>query len=106
MQRACFTLQVKPDRMDEYKRLHENVWPTMREALTRHGWHNYSLFLRDDGLLIGYCETPDFAKAVAGMQNEEVNRLWQNDVKDLFEDLPTGSADTAMQPLEQVFYLA
>ena len=26
------------------------------------GWHNYSLFLRDDGLLIGYLETPSTSR--------------------------------------------
>ena len=30
------------------------------------GWHNYSLFLRDDGLLVGYLETDDLAAAQAG----------------------------------------
>lgn len=106
MQRACFTLQIKPDKIDEYKRLHDDVWPEMLEALTRHGWHNYSLFLKPDGLLIGYCETPDFEAAVAGMQYEEVNQRWQVQVKHLFEELPSANPDTSMKPLEQVFYLA
>lgn len=106
MQRACFTLQIKPDKIDEYKRLHEDVWPEMLEALTRHRWHNYSLFLKPDGLLIGYCETPDFDAAVAGMQSEKINQRWQEGVKHLFEALPTDTPDTAMKPLEHVFYLA
>jgi L-rhamnose mutarotase len=54
-------------RLDDYCDVHRDLWPEMREALTRHGWRNYSLFLRDDGLLTGYCETPDFAAADAGM---------------------------------------
>ena len=105
MQRVCFLLQVKPDRLPEYKKAHENVWPEMRAALTRHGWHNYSLFLRDDGLLIGYVETPDFKKAVAGMQTEPINDKWQAAMKDFFIELQGAAADTSMQPLEQVFYL-
>ena len=35
----------------------EDVWPEMRDALHRCGWHNYSLFLDDDGTLFGYFET-------------------------------------------------
>jgi len=27
MQRVCFLLQVKADRLAEYKRLHKAVWP-------------------------------------------------------------------------------
>ncbi len=105
MQRACFTLQIKPDKIEEYKRLHQDVWPDMLNALTRHGWHNYSLFLKPDGQLIGYCETPDFDAAVASMQHEEVNQRWQEGVKHLFEPLPGDNPDTSMQPLEEVFHL-
>jgi len=104
MQRVCFVLQVKPDRLEEYKAKHESVWPEMLEALTETGWHNYSLFLRDDGMLIGYCETPDFEKAVAGMQTKEVNERWQKMMAPYFEDIGT-AADTSMAPLQEVFHL-
>ena len=59
MKRVGFILKVKPDRLEEYKRQHEQVWPDMLQALREAGWHNYSLFVRDDGLLFGYFETPD-----------------------------------------------
>ncbi len=36
---------------------HRHVWPEMQAALRETGWANYSLFLRDDGLLVGYLET-------------------------------------------------
>ena len=51
MQRVCFLLKVKADRLEEYRRRHEQVWPEMLEALRETGWRNYSLFLREDGLL-------------------------------------------------------
>lgn len=105
MTRTCFTLQVRPDRLDAYRDAHREVWPEMRDALTRQGWRNYSLFLRDDGLLIGYCEVDDFAASVAGMQNEPVNARWQAEMKDLFEPLKTGAADTAMAAIPEVFHL-
>jgi L-rhamnose mutarotase len=78
MQRICFLLRVRPDRFEEYKKAHKNVWPEMRAALTKHGWHNYSLFLGSDGLLVGYVETPDFDRAVAGA-DEDVNALAEGD---------------------------
>ena len=58
-----FLLKVKPHMMDEYKRRHAEVWPEMLAALSETGWHNYSLFMREDGLLFGYVETPDFDAA-------------------------------------------
>ncbi|MBD3291510.1 MAG: L-rhamnose mutarotase, partial [Armatimonadia bacterium] len=51
------------------------------------------------------CETPDFEKAVAGMQDKEVNARWQQMMAPYFEPLGTGKADTSMQPLEEVFHL-
>ncbi|MEM7680997.1 MAG: L-rhamnose mutarotase [Planctomycetota bacterium] len=105
MARACFTLHVKPDKLDEYRRVHEEVWPEMLDALRKHGWSNYSLFLRDDGLLIGYCDTDNFDAAVAGMQDEPVNQRWQESVKDLFVELSGDAADTSMRVLPEVFHL-
>jgi len=104
--RICFLLQVKPDRLEEYKERHKTVWPEMRAALSATGWHNYSLFLRDDGLLIGYVETPDFEKALAGMAATEVNARWQAEMKEFFQGAPGRNADEQMAPLPQVFYLA
>ncbi|MFM2031991.1 MAG: hypothetical protein RLZZ297_756 [Chloroflexota bacterium] len=105
MQRICFLLHVRPDMLDEYKRRHAAVWADMRAALTRHGWHNYSLFLSDEGLLVGYLETPDFAAAVAGMQTEEVNARWQADMAPFFVTLENGAADTSLTLLAEVFHL-
>ena len=76
MERKMFLLKVKSSMTVEYKKDHASVWPDMLAALTRHGWHNYSIFMRKDGLLILYVETPSFEKALAGMQNEEVNTRW------------------------------
>jgi L-rhamnose mutarotase len=103
--RICFLLQVKPDRLEEYKERHKSVWPEMRAALSATGWHNYSLFLRDDGLLIGYVETPDFEKALAGMAATEVNARWQAEMQDFFQGVPGRNADEQMAPIPQVFYL-
>src|SRR5919109_5156351 len=63
MQRVAFMLKVKPNMIEEYKRRHAAVWPEMLQALRETGWHNYSLFLRDDGLLVGYFETEDLEAA-------------------------------------------
>ena len=66
MERVCFLLRVRPERLDEYKARHREVWPEMLDALRETGWSNYSLFLREDGLLVGYLETEDFEAAQRG----------------------------------------
>ncbi len=105
MKRICFCLQVKRDRLDEYRTRHQAVWPEMQEALRQTGWHNYSLFLRDDGLLIGYVETPDFERALALMAATDVNRRWQEWMSDFFEGIPGRKADEQMQVIPEVFHL-
>jgi L-rhamnose mutarotase len=103
-ERVCFQLQVKPDRIDEYTRRHAEVWPDMLRALADTGWHNYSLFLRDDGLLIGYVETDDLAAAQAGMAATDVNARWQAEMAEFFVDLD-GAPDIGFRRLTEVFNL-
>ena len=57
MERVCFLARVRPERMDEYSERHKEVWPEMLAALRAAGWGNYSIFLAEDGLLVGYLET-------------------------------------------------
>jgi L-rhamnose mutarotase len=105
LKRVCFQLQVKKHRMDEYKAGHQAVWPEMLDALRQTGWSNYSLFLREDGLLIGYLETADFDQALAGMALREVNDRWQAEMKGFFEDPQERPADRQLELLEEVFHL-
>lgn len=105
MERVCFLLQVKKDRLEEYKERHKAVWPEMLQALRETGWHNYSLFLRDDGLLVGYLETPNLAEAKAGMAKREVNARWQSEMAEFFENLGDHRPDTGFLRLEEIFHL-
>ncbi|MEN6602521.1 MAG: L-rhamnose mutarotase [Bryobacteraceae bacterium] len=106
MERVCFLLKVKADRLQEYKERHKAVWPDMLAALRETGWQNYSLFLREDGLLVGYFETPSLEQAVAGMQTKEVNQRWQAQMAPFFENIEGRRPDTGFLRLEEVFYLA
>ena len=101
MERVCFQLQVRPDRLAEYRERHRSVWPEMLAALRDAGWRNYSLFLRDDGFLVGYLETDDFEAAQRAMADTEVNDRWQRDMAPFFD----ARADHALVRLEEVFHL-
>ena len=91
--------------LEEYKRRHRSVWAEMRVALSGAGWRNYSLFLRDDGLLVGYLETPDFQDALARMAALEVNTRWQATMAPFFESLEGRRPDEGMFRLEEIFHL-
>ena len=95
MERVCFRLQLRLDRLDEYVERHANVWPEMLDALVETGWSNYSLFLdRRDGTLIGYFETPDLAAALAGMAARDVNARWQAEMAELLRRTSTDARPT------------
>jgi L-rhamnose mutarotase len=105
MSRVCFQLQVRPERIAEYRERHAAVWPDMLAALAATGWHNYSLFLREDGLLIGYVETPSIAEAQAGMARTDVNARWQAEMAEFFVDLGDAQPDLGFLVLEEIFHL-
>lgn len=105
MTRYCFQLQVDPDRLDEYRRRHAAVWPDMLVALRDAGWSNYSLFLREDGLLVGYVETDDLEAARQAMAETEVNARWQEWMAPLFSDLSGARADESFRVIPEVFNL-
>lgn len=84
MPRVCFSLQVRPDRLAEYRERHAAVWPDMLRALRDAGWRDYQLFLRDDGLLVGIVETDDLAAAQAAVDATEVSARWEAEMAPFF----------------------
>jgi L-rhamnose mutarotase len=82
--RACFTLQVRPDRLAEYRERHAAVWPDMLRALRDAGWRDYRLYLRDDGLLVGVVETDDLTAAQAAVDAAEVSARWETSMAPFF----------------------
>lgn len=106
MERVCFVLNVQADHLEEYRARHREVWPEMCDALTAAGWRNYSLFLGDDGLLVGYLECDDFEAARAGMEATDVNARWQQQMAPFFELPGDARPDTGLLRLAEVFHLA
>lgn len=105
MRRYCFQLQVKPEHIAEYRERHAAVWPDMLRALAETGWQNYSLFMRADGLLIGYLEADKpLEELQAAMAATEVNARWQSEMAPFFADLD-GAPDEGFLELDEVFHL-
>lgn len=104
-QRVCFVLSIRKDRIEEYRARHAAVWPEMRAALRETGWSNYSLFLSDEGLLVGYLECDDFEAARAAMAARDVNARWQAEMAGFFDGI-AGAADENMRPLPEIFHLS
>lgn len=77
----------------------------MQQALRENGWNNYSLFLRDDGLLVGYLETYDFAAAQQKMAATDVNARWQWEMAEYFVRPDAMTSGPGPELLTEVFHL-
>ena len=105
IQRICFQLQVKSDRIAEYIERHRAVWPDMLTAIRDAGRRNYSIFLREDGLLIGYYETDDDVASAAALAADPRTAEWEESSTDLFVSLAGNRADQSALQLREVFNL-
>ena len=104
MKRIGFQFKVRQDKLAEYKEQHQHVWPEMLSALREAGWHHYTLFLRQDGLVFGYFETErSLADAQAKMAAREVNTRWQEFMAP-FTDAEV-RPDESFVELEEYFHL-
>jgi L-rhamnose mutarotase len=105
LERVCFISRVRPERLEEYRIRHHEVWPEMTAALSDSGWSRYSLFLAGDGLLVGYLETDDFEAARAAMARTAVNDRWQAQMKEFFADDGDLRPDEGFRRLPEIFHL-
>jgi len=104
MNRVGFQFKIRKDRIAEYKEHHKHVWPDMLEALRESGWHNYTLFMRGDGLVFGYFETEeDLTAAQASMASKEVNTRWQEFMSPFTDS--SARPDESFVELEEYFHL-
>ena len=100
--RICFHLRVKPDRLDEYKRLHQSVWPEMLAALKAAGIRNYSIYYWQDGHEFGVLECDDWTTTCAALATNPIVERWQLFMSDYLAT-PVGPAGPTI--LQEIFRL-
>ena len=79
MQRMGMVIGLEPEKVEEYKRLHADVWPSVLEMITACHIRNYSIFLREpENLLFGYWEYhgTDFAADAKKMAADPETQRW------------------------------
>ncbi|MEP3278081.1 MAG: L-rhamnose mutarotase [Stappiaceae bacterium] len=81
MQRIGMMIGIRPEKIEEYKRLHADVWPSVLAQIANSNIRNYSIFLQEpENLLFGYFEYhgDDFSADMAQMaQDPETRRWWE-----------------------------
>ena len=110
MKRYGAVIEVKADRVDEYKRLHAAVWPGVLVLIKACNLQNYSIYLRKlpDGkyYLFSYFEYvgSDFASDMAKMAAAPETQRWWAVCKPCQEPLPDRSQGEWWAGMEEVFH--
>jgi L-rhamnose mutarotase len=106
MQRFASVIRLKPEKEEEYRRLHAAAWPGVLAALQRAHIGNYSIFLRD-GLLFSYLEYSgeDYAADTAAIAEDPVTQEWWALTDPCQQPLDSAAEGEWWAPAEEVFHL-
>jgi len=110
MTRHGSIIGLKADKLDEYKRLHADVWPDVLARITLSGIRNYSIYVRKlpDGAhyLFTYFEYVghDFDADMAKMAADPKTQEWWTLCKPCQEPLSTRAEGEWWSEMEEVFH--
>ena len=105
MQRHGWVIKVKPEKLDEYKELHANVWPRVAQIISECNIQNYSIYYRD-GLLFSYLEYvgDDFDADMEKMAADPMTQKWWDACKPCQEPVDTAEEGQWWATMEEVFH--
>ena len=105
MSRHAAVIRLRPERADDYRRLHAHVWPDVLDQIRRSNIGNYSIFLRD-GLLFSYFEYSgtDLDADLALMAADPRTRAWWALTDPCQQPVETAATGEHWAPMEEVFH--
>jgi L-rhamnose mutarotase len=105
MHRYGMVIKVKPDRFQEYKQLHAQVWPDALKMIKECNIRNYSIYHKD-GYLFSYFEYvgDDFESDMAKMAADPTTQKWWDVCKPCLEPLDTRAEGQWWASMEEVFH--
>ncbi len=107
MQRMGMVIGVKPEKLDEYKRLHAAVWPDVLAQIANSNIRNYTIFLREpENLLFGYWEYhgTDFEGDMARMAQDPRTQEWWSFTDPCQNPLPSRAEGEQWAMMTEVFH--
>jgi L-rhamnose mutarotase len=107
MQRMAMVIGLKPEKVEEYKRLHANAWPEILDMISTCNITNYSIFLKEpENLLFGYWEYTgeDFEADAAKMAADPKTQEWWDVCMPCQEPLDTRREGEWWAMMEEVFH--
>jgi L-rhamnose mutarotase len=109
MQRIGMVIGVKPEKIDEYRRLHAAVWPEVLARISACNIRNYSIFLKEpENLLFSFFEYhgSDYAADMAKMAADPKTQEWWAVCMPCQRPLETRQQDEWWASMEEVFFHA
>jgi L-rhamnose mutarotase len=106
MKRMAMVINVRPDKLDEYKRLHADAWPAVLAALRRAHVRNYSIHLKDH-TLFGYLEYhgEDWEADMAVVAADRATQRWWALTDPCQDPWPSRLPNEWWASMEQVFLM-
>ena len=108
MKRMGAVLGIRPEGIEEYRRLHAAVWPEVLAKIADCNIRNYSIFLREpENLLFAYFEYhgDDFAADSAKMAADPATQRWWSINMPLQEPLATRPEGEWWAPATEIFHV-
>jgi len=106
IQRIAWVIKVKPEKLDEYKKLHANPWPEVNAMLKKANIQNYSIYFRD-GQLFSYLEYTgvDFDADMKIMAADSITNEWWKLTDPCQEPVDSAEEGVWWADLEEVYHL-
>jgi L-rhamnose mutarotase len=106
MERHGSVIGIKPERLEEYKTYHANVWPEVLDMIKKCNIRNYSIYHKD-GYLFSYFEYvgDDFKADMAKMAADPKTQEWWKVVGPMQTPLETRSEGEWWAEMEEVFHM-
>jgi len=98
-------IRVKPEKFEEYKQLHADVWPDVLKMIKECNIRNYSIYHKD-GYLFSYFEYigDDFESDMEKMAADLTTQKWWDVCKPCQEPLDTRAEGEWWASMEEVFH--
>ncbi|MBS1803250.1 MAG: L-rhamnose mutarotase [Acidobacteria bacterium] len=104
LNRYAFMLRIRPEAAADYEAAHRAVWPEMLALLKDAGISEYSIYRRDE-LLILALRANDFDAAWRRIENDPVNLRWQAAMAPYFAPMGPLRPGERFPMFEEIFYL-
>jgi L-rhamnose mutarotase len=103
MKRNAFKMKLKPGKVAEYKKRHDEIWPELAVALRAAGVSDYSIFLDEETLTLFAVQKLSDKNSATALPNSPIVRKWWDYMAPLMEGHPDHSP--VCGDLHEVFHL-